>query len=448
MQFPSTPRRRSGARGQRAISLPHGSARSPRALLAVAAAGGLLLGACAPATLAHDAVTGRLLTPQAAALPRHAQVETPYDLYHAAPGALLAGDSVVRWSVVPAASGAVTGEGIFLPWKSGRVVLVGQTPTRRVTLAVDVDAPSVESVRFDSPLPETVHVGDTVRIAATVKSTGAPATPAYVLDQTLAPAATLVQDADGARFVARAPGIYAVLAVADHRAARQTIFVEPADERPVVAPVARGSAVDGDSLARRGVAMLAPVSVVASPYVSLDLTDGDAAPYAGTVLPLRAIARDANGREHDVTSRVSWSASDTAVAAVDAAGRVDVRDRGRVVIDATLGQLTAHRRLVTLWHPAADLAMICSTGRHVLTVGERVHCHVDVWARGATPVKNTRLAFAVAPVDGQPADAATITPDGDFRASRPGLYRVFVVAGDLADMAFVQVAPATLAARK
>ena len=74
-----------------------------------------------------------------------------------------------------------------------------------------------------------------------------------------------------------------------------------------------------------------------------------------------------------------------------------------------------------------------SAFEHHLAPGETLRVSVDPLAPGARTLRDVRVVYGVTEPGSRDGVHASITDDGRFVATRPGVYTIFAAVGDKAD---------------
>ena len=288
---------------------------------------------------------------------------------------------------------------------SGRVTVTARSGEASVSRTFDVRENPGVAVALQAPAHATA--GEPVRLAATVLDRdGHAVTGAHVNFGLMQSGATVN---DRGIFVGAQPGSYTVLAEANGAAASRTIVVD------TDAPVQQGSPA------------VQRVELVAPRYTA----------YAGTTIPLLARVWTSAAGEPQGGAPVRWSVDRSAVASISNDGVLTALAPGEVTITVRAGTATAQRKIRIFPNPTARLTV--SAYSHTVAPGDTVRVDVAAIAPGARAVRDARIAYGVAEPGSRDGVHATITPDGRFVASRPGVYTVFAAIGDKADQETVLV---------
>lgn len=215
---------------------------------------------------------------------------------------------------------------------------------------------------------------------------------------------------DRGNFVADQPGTYTVLAEVNGRATSRTIVVDGA------APVQQGS----PSTTR--------VAVMEPHYTA----------YVGTSLPLAAEVTPSGASSARGGAMVQWSVDHDDRATISPDGVLTALAPGRVTVTARAGRITAQRTITIYPNPTARLTL-SAFEQHHLRPGDTLRVSVDALAPGARTVRDAHVAYGVAEPGSREGVHATITDDGRFVATRPGVYTIFAAIGDKADQQTVLV---------
>jgi hypothetical protein len=296
---------------------------------------------------------------------------------------------------------APSGDVIFL--RPGHVTLTARYATSQATRSFEVRDNPVE--RLALPVPaRTPMVGDTVRFTARATSGhDGLITDAHVMYALTARGAerTAASIGEDGAFVARAPGLYTIVATVGGVAATQSFEVRAGQSDHTAAYSTGGNGT------------------------RISLYKPDYGAYAGTMLPISARVSSRSGG--DASAPLRWTSSDTTVAIVDAEGLVAFRKPGRVRITTEAGDASESESFNVIPNPVARLAM--NVKQRDLRVGDRVALGLFLWARGGYLIKNLRVNLAVASHGG----SGSFTEDGEFVAAAPGVYDIVAESGGLAE---------------
>lgn len=152
--------------------------------------------------------------------------------------------------------------------------------------------------------------------------------------------------------------------------------------------------------------------------------------YVGITTPLRMKITDETGSEREDVS-ISFTSSETRIAAVDGFGQLTGTAPGRSVLRASAENLTANFDVEVLANPvrSIDISADLETPR----TGDVVHFTVmgKDGSGNAAPNVPVHLSVQAQPDDGlgEPA-SGQIKQDGRFVAETPGLYTIIATCGD------------------
>jgi hypothetical protein len=130
---------------------------------------------------------------------------------------------------------------------------------------------------------------------------------------------------------------------------------------------------------------------------------------------------------------VRWQSSDVLTAWITEQGTLTLFKPGRVTLTASYGKITTSTTIEVLENPAAKLE-ITGDAQAEVRVGTPIRLNTRVMAADGGTVADARVNYAVAAGDLlRNPKAATITDDGIFTASEPGVYTVIAEFGGVAD---------------
>lgn len=296
-----------------------------------------------------------------------------------------------------------TGTVVFL--HAGRVTVTARSGEASVSKIFDVRENPVATVALTAP--SHARAGEAVRLAATVLDRdGHAVNGAHVNFGIMQSGATVD---DGGIFVGAEPGSYTVLAEANGAASSRTIVV------------------DADAPAQQGAPAAQRVELSAPRFTA----------YVGTTIPLTATVKAAAAGDAMRGASVQWSVDRSDVATVSANGALTALAPGEVTITARAGTAAAQRKIPVYPNPTARVTI--SAYSHAVAPGDTVRVDVSAIAPGARAVRDASVAFGVSEPGSRDGVHATITSDGRFVASRPGVYTVFAAVGNKADQESVLV---------
>ena len=230
--------------------------------------------------------------------------------------------------------------------------------------------------------------------------------------------------------------------------ARRHVGVNPAGlveahrpgEHTVVAMVPR----DPTALDRRAEMALMVEITVTVPLPPLERIEVGALPgmlYAGTSLPVSALAHDVSGAER--RPDFAWESSDPAVATVSEHGVLMLRGEGRATLSASAEGVRAEVALSVGANPAVRLEV--GADKTEARTGDVVWFEAKALDGGGKEVPDYPLQFAAFTRTPDnlvaPGAAAFVEPDGAFVAERPGLHTVVVTGGGLTARSTIRATP-------
>ena len=230
--------------------------------------------------------------------------------------------------------------------------------------------------------------------------------------------------------------------------ARRHVGVNPAGlveahrpgEHTVVAMVPR----DPDAMDRRAEMALMVEITVTVPLPPLERIEVGALPgrlYAGTSLPVSALAHDVSGAER--RPDFAWESSDPAVATVSEHGVLMLRGEGRATLSASAEGVRAEVALSVGANPAVRLEV--GADKTEARTGDVVWFEAKALDGGGNEVPDYPLQFAAFTRTPDnlvaPGAAAFVEPDGAFVAERPGLHTVVVTGGGLTARSTIRATP-------
>ncbi len=233
--------------------------------------------------------------------------------------------------------------------------------------------------------------------------------------------------------------------------ARRQVGVNPAGlveayrpgEHTLVAMVPREAGV----LDRRAEAALMveiPVSVPWPPIERIEIAALPGSLYAGTSLPLDALAEDASGAER--RPDFTWASSDPAVAAVSEHGMLTLHGEGAATISASAESARGEAAVTVVPNPAVRLEL--GADREEVRTGDVVWFEARALDGDGDEVPEYPLQFGVFTRTPDelvaPGAAAFVEPDGAFVAERAGLHTVVVSGGGLTARRTIRATPRNL----
>ena len=154
--------------------------------------------------------------------------------------------------------------------------------------------------------------------------------------------------------------------------------------------------------------------------------------YAGSTVRVSAAVRVAGLAVKDPDGRIEWQSSDLSKAWVTDDGTLTLFEPGRVTLTATYGDLTARKAITVLANPARSIDL-----RGEPRADVRVNVPIRLLTRvvGADgPLADAHVHYAVVGgAAGRDPSAASVTDEGVFTASLPGVYTVVAEFGGKAD---------------
>jgi hypothetical protein len=330
----------------------------------------------------------------------------------------------VRWQSSDVLTAWITEDGTLTLFKPGKVTLTATYGRISASTMIDIFPNPAEKLEISGDPTAEVRVGTPIRLNTRVSGAEgkvvADARVNYAVaagDLMRNPAAASITE-DGV-FTANEPGVYTVIAefggVADHL----TMLIG----QPGVVPNAASDDVR-----------------------SVEIDAGDYAAFVGTTLPLKAAAYRKGQKTPVEKPRLHWRTSNDDVAWVAPNGVVVFDGSGRVTITVEHGTKTASHTFLVNRNPAAKLVL----GMNVRDVfpGDTVALSTDIWARGGEPVRGARVNYGVIARNSASVGGATVLENGQFVASRPGVYTIVAEFGGLSDTRTIMVQPRMSAGRK
>jgi len=176
----------------------------------------------------------------------------------------------------------------------------------------------------------------------------------------------------------------------------------------------------------------AHVMVVTPPVAKIDIAPMPTALAAGSSTLMTATARSSNGDPRtDVP--IQWKSSSPAIAKVDAAGMVLAVTPGTAKLQAAAGPASAEISVRVVADSVQSLAV--SPADTNVKTGDVVHFTASAKGAKGAAVKDVLIGWSVS------GPGASIYPDGDFVAMRPGTYLVKASIGRHDAVASITVAP-------
>jgi len=184
-----------------------------------------------------------------------------------------------------------------------------------------------------------------------------------------------------------------------------------------------------------------PVTVAFPPLERITVAPLPANLYAGTSLPVGALAVDASGAERKPD--FEWASSDSGVAGVSEHGVLMLRREGRATLSASAESVSGEVELTVRANPAARLELTADTEE--ARTGDVVWFEARALDDGGNEVPDFPLRFAASTRTPDnlvaPGAAAFVEPDGAFVAERPGLHTVVVSGGGLTARRAIRAVP-------
>ena len=184
-----------------------------------------------------------------------------------------------------------------------------------------------------------------------------------------------------------------------------------------------------------------PVTVAFPPLERITIAPLPANLYAGTSLPVGALAVDASGAERKPD--FEWASSDSGVAGVSEHGVLMLHREGRTTLSAGAESVSGEVELTVRANPAARLDLTADTEE--ARTGDVVRFEARALDDGGNEVPDFPLAFAAFTRTPDnlvaPGAAAFVEPDGAFVAERPGLHTVVVSGGGLTARRAIRAVP-------
>ena len=184
-----------------------------------------------------------------------------------------------------------------------------------------------------------------------------------------------------------------------------------------------------------------PVTVAFPPLERITVAPLPANLYAGTSLPVGALAVDASGAERKPD--FEWASSDSGVAGVSEHGVLMLRREGRATLSASAESVSGEVELTVRANPAARLQLTADTEE--ARTGDVVWFEARALDDSGNEVPDFPLRFAASTRTPDnlvaPGAAAFVEPDGAFVAERPGLHTVVVSGGGLTARRAIRAVP-------
>ena len=300
--------------------------------------------------------------------------------------------ATVTWTSSAAAVATVSATGLVTAVASGTATITATAGSASggatVTVAQEVSAVAV------TPSADTVVAGDTLRLAAEAA------------------------DANG----------HSVAGAEVDWASSDTLVVV-VDEAGLVTGVGAGEAEVMATAA--GVTGRAALTVVAPMPTAVEVTPDTVALTAlGQTAQLAAEVRDQIGRVMEGV-RVSWSSTDTTIAAVDSAGLVTAIGGGATTVAATAGAVSG-AGLVTVMQSAGSV--VVSPSADTVALGDTLRLTAEAFDENAHRVKGAEFAWSSS--DGS---IAAVDATGLVLGVREGRVTITATTGDVQGTAEVTV---------
>ncbi len=184
------------------------------------------------------------------------------------------------------------------------------------------------------------------------------------------------------------------------------------------------------------------VTIPNPPVESVEIVDLPGAFYAGTHLPLHARVVDITDVVRDDVD-VTYSSSDTGVAAPDGFGGLDLVAPGQTTLTATAEDASWQVEIAVAPNPTERLEVTASADN--ARTGDVVRFEAVGLDRDGDAVEDLPIRFLVAGTPSArilaPGAAAQIEQDGAFVAERSGIYTVTAVAGNHSASHPVRITP-------
>ena len=321
----------------------------------------------------------------------------------------------------------ITEGGTVLLFEPGDLTVVARSGSVVATRRISVKPNPVSAVRIKGGRSRSIAVGDTVTFQATLTGRWGDVVPnaqpnwavAVGSDATYGTTARISPDG---RFTATQPGAFTIVAEMNGAAGIAQVVVREKLATPHVRPV------DLDP-ARR-----------------VEIPEPEAAPYAGTTLPLRAVVRSVGERHPVQGARITWTSSDPAVASVADDGALSLHAPGRTVVTADNEGVKSTRTIRVLQNPAGRIVL--RTNTRDAEPGSTVLLQTDIWAPGAQLVRDARPNIAVVAHDARPGDFTPgVDREGRFVPPRDGVYTIIAEMNGLASRTTITVRDAALGPR-
>lgn len=304
----------------------------------------------------------------------------------------------VAWQSSDPARAWVSQNGTVVFLRDGRVTITAHRGEAAASRTFEVQGNPAAKVALVAPA--RARAGQAVHLAATVlDDRGHPVAGDRVNYGLMQSGATIDDRGD---FVAREPGTYTILAEVNGRADSRTIVV------------------DGAAPMQQGAPLVTRITLREPRYTA----------YVGTSIPLGADVRTEGAGEAQTGTSLQWSVDRDAKASISPDGVLTALAPGRVTVTVRAGHATAQRTIDIYPNPTARLTLTAFETH--LAPGDTLRVGVDALAPGARMVRDARVAYGVTEPGSSDGVHASITDDGRFVATRPGVYTIFAAVGDKA----------------
>ncbi len=177
-----------------------------------------------------------------------------------------------------------------------------------------------------------------------------------------------------------------------------------------------------------------PISIPAPDVTGrIEIAEPAYGAYVGSTLDMAAAVWAAGATPASSRSGLRWQSSDVLTAWITEQGTLTLFKPGPVTLTASYGKITASTTIEVLANPTTKLE-ITGDARAEVRVGTPIRLNTRVLAAGGESVADARVNYAVAAGDLlRDPMAASITDDGIFTASQPGVYTIIAEFGGVAD---------------
>jgi hypothetical protein len=332
--------------------------------------------------------------------------------------------SGIRWQSSDVLTAWITEQGTLTLFKPGTVTLTATHGKLSASTTIEVLPNPARKLEIIGDAQAEVRVGTPIRLNTRVLGEGGTSVADARVNYAVAagdllrnPMAAQVTD-DGV-FTATEPGVYTVVAefggVADHLT---MLIGQPG-------------------------ATLTPAT---TDVRSVSLDAGEYTAFVGTTIPLTATVMRKGQKTPVEQPRLHWRTSNDDVAWVAPNGVVVFEGPGRVAITVEHGTKTATHSFLVSRNPAAKLVL--TTNVRDVFPGDTVGLRTEIWAPGGQPVRGARVNYGVIARSADAVGGATVLENGQFVATRPGIYTIVAEFGGLADTRTIMVQPRLSAGRK